>query len=121
MPIDARNSSGLRNDEKIDARNVRRYCIARSSTTRVMAAIALLDQRAAGQPQEDVLEARPPDQDGLGPESPVVGRGDGGLPVVGVEEHPIREELDPLRQAIELPVERLLDPDREAQLRDLAG
>src|SRR3954452_12014528 len=117
MPIDARNSSGLRNDEKIDARNVLRYCIARSSTTRVMAAIGLLDQGTAGEPQEDVLEAGPPDEDSLWPEATLVRRGNRGLAVVGVQEDPIGEELDPLGQAVQLPVERLLDPDREAQLR----
>src|SRR5215212_8109508 len=50
-PIASRNITGFRNDEKIDARNVREYCRARLSTTRVMTAIGLLDQRAAGQPQ----------------------------------------------------------------------
>ena len=43
-------------------RNVRRYCSARSSTTRVMtvigASLAIVHQGAAGQPQEDVLEGR---------------------------------------------------------------
>ena len=38
-PIAGRNRTGLRNDVKIDARNVRRYWSARCSTTRVITAI----------------------------------------------------------------------------------
>ena len=75
MPIAVRNSSGVRNDVKMRPRNVRRYWTARCSTTWEGQAGhgAILDQRAAGQPQEDVLEGRPPDEDGLGLEAALVG------------------------------------------------
>ena len=81
----------------------------------------LLDQRAAGQPQEDVLERRPADEDGLGPEAALVDGDRRRLAVVGVEEHAVRQVLDPLGDAVELAVERLGDARREAQLGDLAG
>src|SRR6476619_823390 len=74
IPIAVRNSSGVRNDVNTDERNVRRYWTARCSMTWVTPATRLLDERAAGEPQEDVLERRPPDKDRLGLESPLVGR-----------------------------------------------
>jgi len=40
MPMAVRNRIGLRNELKIEARNVRRYSSARCSTTRVMTAMA---------------------------------------------------------------------------------
>ena len=43
------------------------------------------------------------------------------LAVVGVEQDPVGQALDPLGEAVELAVERLLDARREAQLGDLAG
>ena len=52
----------------------------------------LLDQGAAGQAQEDVLERRSADQDGLGLEPTRVDRDRGGLAVVGVEEDAIGQE-----------------------------
>ncbi len=45
----------------------------------------------------------------------------GGLAVVGVQEDAIGQVLDPLRDAVELAVERLGDPGREPELRDLLG
>ena len=45
----------------------------------------------------------------------------GGLAVVGVEQHPVGQVLDAFGEAVELAVERLGDPGREAQLGDLAG
>ena len=81
----------------------------------------LVDQRAAGQAQEDVLERRPPDEDGLGLEATLVDGDRGRLAVVGVQQDPVGQVLDPLGDAVELAVERLGDAGREAQLRDLAG
>ena len=48
-----------------------------------------------------------------------MGGGGDGLAVVGVEEHPVGQPLDPLGEPVELAVERLLDADREAQLGHL--
>ena len=50
-----------------------------------------------------------------------MGRGDGRLAVVGVEQDAVGQPLDALGEAVELAVERLLDAGREAQLGDLAG
>ena len=69
----------------------------------------LVDQRAAGQAQEDVLERRPADEDRLGLEPALVDRDRGRLAVVGVEQDPVGQVLDPLGEAVELAVERLLD------------
>ena len=105
---------------KTDARNVRRYWSGAVLDGRgSRPATALLDQRAAGQPQEDVLERRPADEDRLRLEAALVGRDRDGLAVVGVEQDPVGEPLDPLGEAVELAVERLLDAGREAQLGDL--
>ena len=69
----------------------------------------LLDQRAAGQAQEDVLERRPADEDGLGLEAALVDGDRGRLAVVGVEQDAVGQALDPLGDAVELAVERLGD------------
>ena len=45
----------------------------------------------------------------------------GRLAVVGVEQDPVGQVLDPLGDPVELAVERLLDAEREAQLGHLAG
>ena len=80
-----------------------------------------LDEGAAGQPQEDVLEGRAADEDRFGPEASIV-NGDGhSLAILGVQEDPVRQVLDPIGQPVELAVEGLLDADREAELGDLAG
>src|SRR5690349_15991539 len=121
MPIAVRNSSGVRNDVNADERNVRRYWTARCSTTWVRPATRLLDQRAAGEPQEHVLEGRPPDEHRLGLEATFVGGYRDRLAVVGVEQHPVGQPLDALGEAVELAVERLLDAGREAELGDLPG
>ena len=63
----------------------------------------------------------PADEHGLGREAALVGRGGRGLAVVGVDEHAVGQQLDPLAEALELAVERLLDADREPQLGHLAG
>src|SRR5437867_4142662 len=128
MPIDARNSTGVRNELKSVPRQIRRYSSTRCSKTwSVPAGIAsivcrprLFDQRAAGEPEEDVLQRGAPDEDGLRPNAAFVdGHGDG-LAVLGVEEDSIGQHLDPLRDPVKLAVERLLDPGREAQLGHLA-
>src|SRR5258706_11584566 len=85
-PIAVRNSSGLRNDVKTDERNVRRYWTARCSMTWVRPATGLLDQGAAGQPQEDVLEGRSPDENRLRLQAALVGGDRDRLAVVGIEE-----------------------------------
>ena len=66
----------------------------------------LLDQAPAGQPEEDVLEGRPADEDGLGPETPLVDGDRRRLAVVGVEQDPVGQPLDPLGQPVEPAVER---------------
>ena len=76
----------------------------------------VLDQRPAGQPQEDVLERRAADEDRLRPEPALVDRHRACLAVVGIEQHPVGQSLDPLGEAVELAVEGLLDAGREAEL-----
>src|SRR4051794_26504452 len=66
------------------------------------------DQRAAGEPQEDVLERAPAHEHRLRHEPPMVGRGGRRLAVVRVDEDPVGQALDALAEALELPVERLL-------------
>src|SRR3954451_11955128 len=68
-----------------------------------------VDQRAASQPQEHVLERRPPDEDRLGIELALARGYHDALAVVGLEQDAIGELLDAVGEAIEPPVECLLD------------
>ena len=79
----------------------------RARTARSTVIGGLLDQGAAGQPQEDVLERRAADEDGLGLEPALVDGDRGRLAVVGVEQDAVGQVLDPLGDAVELAVERL--------------
>ena len=69
----------------------------------------LVDQRAPGQAQEDVLERRPADEHGLGLEAALVDGDRGRLAVVGVQQDAVGQVLDALGDAVELAVERLGD------------
>ena len=87
-PIAVRNRTGDRNELKIDAAArppVEQQPVledAADASTAWAGRVAAqrssrppsLDQRAAGQPQEDVLERRPADEDGLGPRGRARGR-----------------------------------------------
>src|SRR4051794_41109499 len=80
---------------------------------------SLLDQRAARQPQEDVLQRRASNEDSLRCEAALVGGDGDGLTVVGIEEDAVGEPFDAIGETIELAVEALLDARREAKLGDL--
>src|SRR4029078_5205676 len=80
-----------------------------------------VDEGAPGASQEGVLEGRATDEHGAPREAALVGRGDRGLTVIGVQEDAVGQSLDTLREPVELAVERLLDPGREAELRGLTG
>src|SRR5207249_11014302 len=85
---------------------------------------ASLDQAAAGEAEEDVLERAAPDEDALRLEAARVDRSARRLAIVGIDEHPVGQAFDPLRDPVEDPVEpaveRVRDLRREAQLDDLA-
>ena len=106
---------------KIDARNVRRYWIARCSTTRVMTGhrrYSISERPVSRRNTSSSVDRRTRTVSGRSPRSWAADRGR--LAVVGVEQDPVGEPLDPLGEAVELAVERLLDAGREAQLGDLA-
>src|SRR5688572_16382549 len=105
--------TGDRNEVKIDERKVRRYCRKRCSKTRPAAergcasedmTVRLLDQRAAGQAQEHVLQRGSADEHGLRLEPALVDGYRRRFAVVGVEQDAIGEVLDALRDPVELAV-----------------
>src|SRR2546426_9454311 len=95
-----------------------------SKTWTAGALISSLDETAAGETEEDVLERAPPDEDALRLEAARVDRSARRLAIVGIDEHPVGQAFDPLRDPVEDPVEasveRIRDLRREAQLDDLA-
>src|SRR4051812_4406488 len=83
-------------------------CRVRARVTAVNV-LPSVDQRAAGQVEEDVLERRPADEDGARLQ-PALADGDRGrLAVVRVEQDPVGQVLDPLGDAVEPAVEFLGD------------
>src|ERR687897_578518 len=94
-PIALRNMTGDRNDVKMLARNVRRYCSHRDSTTRPI----VVERRAA--------LGRPPDEDRLGVEPALVHGYPGRLSVVGIQQDPVGQVLHALGDPVELSVQRL--------------
>ena len=81
-----------------------------------------LDEAATGEPEEDVLERAPPDEDALRSEALFVRRDARGVSIVGVQEDSIGQSFQPLNvpsvhEGVQLRVERLLDTDREAELK----
>ena len=57
-----------------------------------------VDQRPAGEAEEDVFEGGSPDEGAVGSEPEPVHLGEGGLAVVGVEQQAVRERLEALGQ-----------------------
>src|SRR6188768_3964128 len=104
-PMASRNITGARNVVNRPPRHVRRYTISWCSRTRRECFIALLDEGAAGEPQEDILEGAAPDQDLLRAQAALMD-GDGGrVAVGGVEQQSVGKGLDALCKPVESTVE----------------
>src|SRR5207237_2342894 len=80
-----------------------------------------LDERAAGETEEDVFQRRPPDERALRPDAAPMHFGRRGLAVSRVQEETVGELLDAIGKPVELAVERLLDAGLEPELENLAG
>src|SRR3977135_2855091 len=86
---------------------VRRYPTRLCSKTCSAAGTATsVDQPAARQPQEDVLQGAAPHQGTVGPQPAAVNGSRRRLAVGGIKQDPVRQPLDPVSQALEVAIGR---------------
>ena len=106
MPIAARYSTGCTNVLNASPRHKRVYTSASRSTTRNIGGVATASsvlERAAGEDQEDVFEARPRARAPTTSSKPSSrDRVRDRVAVVGVDEHAIGERLDPVAEPLQL-------------------
>src|SRR5438128_12559648 len=79
------------------------------------------DQAASGEAEEDIFERAAPDQCAFRLNPAAVQRGRRRLTVVGIEQAPVGEHFDTVRQALELAIERGRRVDRGTKLEHLAS
>src|SRR5262245_58769640 len=123
MPMESRKKIGFSRPVVIVARHTRRYERAYQRKTAADCSApfgtVLVDKRPPGEREEDVLERAAADEDALRFDAPLVDGADGRFPVVGVDEDPIREHLQPGAEPLEPALDAVSASVREPQLDDL--
>src|SRR5215203_117864 len=101
-------------------RNPERSLAGLEMAAMAVSRLLLLDERAAGQTQEDVLQAAASHERRLRLEAALMHGFSGCFSIVRVNEDAVGQLLDPLADAIEPAVERLLYANGETQFEHLA-